>query len=274
MAARGRAAPRPRTAVAALPRARNVPVRAGRPPIRPLPSRRSLALGVAALALAAGAYVAARETSTFAIRTIDVTGGTPGERAQVRGALAPLLGRSLLGLDRGAVERRAEALPSIVSARYDRAFPHTLRVAIVPEEPVAVLRRGRETWLVSGRGRVIARISARTRPALPRVWVPTAVPVTAGTILPAAAGGAATRALALAGELDGRVATAAFGHGELTFRLRSGVDVRLGEPVDLRLKFAVARRALALLPAGTTYLDVSAPGRPVAGADSQVSGRG
>jgi hypothetical protein len=33
----------------------------------------------------------------------------------------------------------------------------------------------------------------------------------------------------------------------------------------VRLKLAIARRALRGLPAGTAYLDVSVPGRPVAG---------
>ena len=45
-----------------------------------------------------------------------------------------------------------------------------------------------------------------------------------------------------------------------------GLELRLGEPTDIRLKLAVARRALRRLPTGTRYLDVSVPGRPVAGA--------
>ena len=54
-------------------------------------------------------------------------------------------------------------------------------------------------------------------------------------------------------------------HGGLVFHLRSGVELRLGDPTDVRLKLAVARRALRGLPAGTAYLDVSVPERPVAG---------
>jgi len=50
--------------------------------------------------------------------------------------------------------------------------------------------------------------------------------------------------------------------------------LRLGEPTDVRLKLAIARRALRVLPAGATYVDVSVPGRPVAGTDPQVSGGG
>jgi len=218
-----------------------------------------------------GAYFAARETSTFAVRTIDVRGGTPALENQVRAALAPVVGTSLLALNRGAIERRVDALPAVVSTSYDRAFPHTLRVTVVPEKPVAVLHRGKETWLVSARGRTIARIPNHTDMALPRIWVPTAAPVAAGAFLQPDNGGTAARVLALADGFPERFTTATLSHGELTLRLRLGIELRLGEPVDVRLKLAVARRALRGLPPGSTYLDVAVPQRPVAGANPQVS---
>jgi len=233
--------------------------------------RRLLAIAIAAPILLTGAYFAARETSTFAVRTIDVSGGTPKLEAQVRAALAPLHGRSLLALDGGALERRVDALPAVVASSYDRAFPHTLRVTVVPEVPVAVLHRGKETWLVSARGRTIARIPRRTEPLLPRIWVPTAATVAAGAFLAPDDGGTAARALALAQGFPARVSTATLSHGELTLRLHAGVELRLGDPVDVRLKLAVARRALRVLPAGSTYLDVAVPQRPVAGSNPQVS---
>ncbi len=218
-----------------------------------------------------GAYFAARETSTFAVRTIDVRGGTPALENQVRAALAPVVGTSLLALNRGAIERRVDALPAVVSTSYDRAFPHTLRVTVVPEKPVAVLHRGKETWLVSARGRTIARIPNHTDMALPRIWVPTAAAVAAGAFLQPDNGGTAARVLALADGFPERFTTATLSHGELTLRLRLGIELRLGEPVDVRLKLAVARRALRGLPPGSTYLDVAVPQRPVAGANPQVS---
>jgi hypothetical protein len=59
------------------------------------------------------------------------------------------------------------------------------------------------------------------------------------------------------------------------FHLRSGLELRLGDPTDVRLKLAIARRALAALPTGATYVDVSVPERPVAGMDNpQLSSRG
>jgi hypothetical protein len=106
------------------------------------------------------------------------------------------------------------------------------------------------------------------------------VQVQAGDFVQPAGAGTVARGLALAAGFPARIATASLRHGDLTFVLRSGLELRLGDPTDVRLKLAIARRALGALPAGASYLDVSVPGRPVAGAsdttptNSQVSGRG
>ena len=231
--------------------------------------RRALAIVIALPILVTGAYFAARDTSTFALHTIQVSGGTPALQARVRAVLAPLAGRSLMALNGSAVERKVDALPDVVSAHYDRAFP--LRVTIVPEQPVAVLRKGKETWLVSARGRAIRQIPRTARRALPRIWEPSAVQVSAGAFLAPDDGGTVARVLSLAQGFPARFATASLAHGELILQLRLGIELRLGEPVDVRLKLAVARRALRVLPAGSTYLDVAVPQRPVAGSNSQLS---
>lgn len=236
------------------------------------PSRRSLAAGVVLLAVAGGLYAALRETSAFAIAHIEVTGASPVVRAQVRDAARSFRGTNLLALDGAALANRVVALPTVQSMTYDRAFPHTLRIAVVPERPVAVLHRGRETWLLSAAGRVIARIPRGSDSDLARVWIPTTTAVVVGETMPAAGGLVAARALGLAVRFPARIATVSLAHGELDFRLRSGLDLRLGQPNDLRLKLAIARRALPLLPAGAGYFDVSLPQRPVAGpGNSQLS---
>lgn len=260
--------------------------RARRSVVRPLarfaPSRRSLALGLGILALALGGYVLARETSLFAIRSVSVRGGSPRVDAQVRQALSPLLGTSLVGLDGAAVVRRVDALPTVVSASFDRAFPHTLGLTVVAERPVAVLRRGASAWLLSARGRVMARLAKPVlHPDVPRIWIASRTVVRLGAILPQAEGGAAARAVGLAGPFASRVASASDTDGVLLFRLRTGLELRLGAPGGVGLKVAVTRRALRVLPLGTTYLDVTDPERPVAGTGTppplgkpQVSTRG
>jgi hypothetical protein len=81
----------------------------------------------------------------------------------------------------------------------------------------------------------------------------------------------AVRAVGLAGAFAPRVATATYSGGTLVFHLRSGLEVVLGAAADVKLKVAVAERALAVLPSGSTFLDVSVPGRAVSGAGSSVA---
>lgn len=235
----------------------------------------SIVAGLVLLALGVGAYVFARDTSTFSVRRVEVDGASPALAAQVKHALRPLLGTSLIGLDGVELQRRVDALPDVVSTDYDRAFPHTLRVRVVPERAVAVLRTGKTAWLVSARGRLIERVAVSGEPLLPRLWEPAAMQPAAGDFLAAGAGGVAARSLGVAARFPARIRTASFAGGQLVFVLRSGLELRLGDPRDIRLKLAVARRALAVLPAGVTYLDVSVPGRLVTGSNnSQVSTRG
>jgi cell division protein FtsQ len=222
------------------------------------------------LAIALGGYLFARESSLFAIDRIEVRGGSPQVAHQVDSALASLVGRPLVGLDGSAVLDKVDALPTVVSASYDRAFPHTLRIIIVPERPAAVLRGGANSWLVSSRGRVMERLPSAAVSKLPRIWISTRTPVQTGAKLTAAGAATAAHAAGLAGALGHRVASVSDVGGLLVFRLRSGVELLLGRG-DVRLKVAVAERVLGMLPTGATYLDVSNPGRPVSGAGSPTS---
>jgi cell division protein FtsQ len=236
-----------------------------------MPTRRSVAVGLAVLAFALGGYLVARETSLFAIDRIEVHGGSPQVARQVHAALASLVGRPLVGLDGSAVLHRVDALPTVVSATYDRAFPHTLRIFVVPERPAAVLRRGPDSWLVSTRGRVMEPLSRTGLPRLPRIWIPTRTPVRTGAELTAAGAATAAHAAGLAGTFGARVDAVSYTSGSLVFRLRSGIELLLGEPGDVKLKVAVAARVLAMLPSGSTFLDVSSPSRPVSGTGSPPS---
>lgn len=227
------------------------------------PSRRSLLVGAGVVAIAASGYAIARETSLFAIDRVAVTGGSARVDAEVAHALAPFVGTSLVGLDGGAVLQRVEALPTVVSATYDRAFPNTLRLRIVPERPVAVLRGGAAAWVVSERGRVIRSVAVTQAPPLPRIWIRAKTPVRVGEELPLRLGGTLTRALTAAGSLRSRIAAVSFTGGQLVFHLRSGLELVLGSPTDIALKVAVAAKVFQQMPSWTRVVDVSVPSRPV-----------
>src|SRR5215471_17682753 len=96
--------PLPARAGAARKAATRSRVSAARGAANLLPSSRSLAVGFALLALAVGAYAIARESSMFAIESVEVRGASPATAAALRHALEPLRGTSLLALGADDVE--------------------------------------------------------------------------------------------------------------------------------------------------------------------------
>jgi cell division protein FtsQ len=243
-----------------------------------LPSGRSLFWAFALVCLAAALYLAALETPLFALRSLDVRGAPPALEAQIRHALEPLGGSSLVTLDRGDLERRLGSLPGVASFAYDRDFPHTLRLTVVPEQPAAVLRQGADSWLVSASGRVLEPVATGTLHRLPRIWAgradatPEPGETLAGDVLAAALLAGRIEASALAGRVRS-VETAA---GEAALTLGSGLSVLLGRPVNVPLKLEIAGRIadeLGKPPAPGSYLDLTLPVRPVLG-KSQPEDRG
>ncbi len=237
-----------------------------------LPSRRSLAAGLALLAAGLGAYAAARETSLFAVQEIAVESARPDLAARVRRALRPLLGSSLVAFEAGDADRLLARIPDIAAVRYDRDFPHTLRVAVRQERAVALLRQGSQAWLASAAGRAL-RLVHRPYPPLPRVWIPRSVDVISGERL--------TGPVALALRTLAPLVRAPFpvpvravraSETELTLVLATGTEVRLADGGDLALKLAVARTIVS--QAGNArYIDVSTPERVVAGYGDQGAAR-
>ncbi|MBA3718077.1 MAG: FtsQ-type POTRA domain-containing protein [Actinobacteria bacterium] len=231
---------------------------------RLLPNGRSVVITLIVASLACGVYLLARESSLFAVRTIDVRGAPSSVAGQVRAALAPFEGESLVTLDGVGVDRRLAALPVVAEARYDRDFPHTLRVFVQPEEPVAVVRKGPESWLVSARARVIKTLDGGQRNDLPRIWASGSTSVTPGGTL----GGDPARAVVAAAPLirtplSHRVAAVRATPDELTLVLRSGLELRLGDARNLPLKLAVGQQIAAVVGPVSGYIDLTVPGRPV-----------
>lgn len=238
------------------------------PLARVLPSGRSLLIGFALLGLTLGAFVAARATSMFAVERIEVTGARPSAVGRVDVALAPLEGTSLLSLDAAAIDRRLSGLPDVSLVSYDRAFPHTARIVVSAERPVAVLRRGAQAWLVTERSRVLQQLTDPSGWALPRIWVADAPVPGDGELISAEEALLPSLVLGRVLKADKRfferIAEARAVDRELVLVLGTGTEVRLGAADDLPLQLAVARRILDLIGPEARYVDVSVPERAVA----------
>ncbi len=269
MSARHKSRPTARAAVQRLPQRRALGAVA--------PSGRSIVVGLGLLVAAVALYGAARETSVFAVQRIELQGAPPRVQNEIRRALRDERGVSLLKVDPAALGALlTEQVPEVQSASIDRAFPHTLSIRIRTEEPAAVLRRGAESWVVSTRGRVLRTAVHGTLLGLPRIWLGPDASPRVGDRVDVRSGSRAVAALApLAGGAFGlhpRYVRAT--RDEVTLVLRTGLELRLGDTGDLRLKLSIARRVLHTVgEAGPgSYLDVSVPERPVVALNSQVGG--
>ena len=215
---------------------------------RLLPTGRALLVCTLLVVAAVGVYVVSRETSLFAIRTIEVRGVSPaqasrGSRARSRRSQ----GTSLLALGGDAVTRRVGALPDVLSV--------TLR-------PRLSRTRSRSRSCPSGRwpscGAATSRGSSRRaagscagstpgqRPGLPRIWVTRQVDVSLGATLSDANALSAVAAVAplVRVRFPVRVASVETKDGAVTLHLRSGLALIVGDTTDLRLKFVVAKQLL------------------------------
>ena len=182
--------------------------------------RRGLTIGACIVSVLGLLYLGARETSIFALQTIEVEGAPAKVRRSVLQTLEETRGTSLVTLDGDAIVRRLEALSSVQSVTYDRAFPHTLRLEVMAEKPVAVLDQGPIRWVTSVRGRVIARTTADTGPDLPRIRYDSDTPLAEGRFI--SDEGVKTVLAALAEAPRGMVLPIHEGRledGELTFTL-------------------------------------------------------
>jgi cell division protein FtsQ len=214
-------------------------------------------------------YVLARESPMFAVQKIEVVGAPAPVAAHVRAALSPIDGTSLLALSSADIERRLARLPDVVTGTYNREFPHTLRVTVRAEHPVAVARRGVHAWLVASSTRAIAEVPLKTHPDLPRIWLAHSGDPEVGQPVTDRFALRAVRALALArtSHFGPRIRMVRVQQRDLTLLLASGLELRLGELQAVPLKLAVAARIVPslLTQGGFAYLDVSVPERPVAG---------
>jgi cell division septal protein FtsQ len=238
-----------------------------------MPSGRTITLLFAALLTVVGLYMLALKSSLFAVEKVEVRGATPALSRQITAVLDPFRGRSLVGLDKTRVEQAILAIPEVKTAQVDRAFPNTLRVFVAREDPVAVLRRGKDAWVIASSGTVVRTLRRGRGRELPRVWVPASVAVRIGDPL---ADSGARAAIGVLVELQRpghsiRPKSVVAHGGDLTLKLASSTELRFGAASDVALKLVVAEKILpgiAAPPAGSiAYLDVSVPDRPVGGTE-------
>jgi cell division septal protein FtsQ len=226
--------------------------------------RRLLAACVLALALAAGYQFWLRDSSLVRVEKVTVVGLGSSDTARVQAKLAVAARHmTTLHVNAGALRRAVADEPVVQSLAVHPDFPHTLRISIVENRPVAMLVAGGREVAVAPDGTVLE--GAKVSGGLPSIRVG-ALPV--GTRMPE---GPARERVAVAAaapaRLLSRVESISIQQGRgAVAQLRNGPPLYFGRAVDLERKWAAAAGVLAQPSSeGATYIDVRMPERPVAG---------
>jgi len=225
--------------------------------------RRRVAVGLALLALVVGLAWGVTVSPFLTIDHVVVTGTHRLTAAQVDAAGGIHRGDSMFWFRPGQAATAIRALPFVARARVTRSWPHTVRVAVTEREPVAWFAQAGATFTTDATGRVLERVASAPA-GLPRLEGLRRTAAPGGWIAPA--GGAAAVGM-LPALVRAATTTATLARdGSLTLHLVTGVELRLGPPVDVGVK---VRAALAVLGAlgnrVVSYVDVSVPTNPVAG---------
>jgi cell division protein FtsQ len=195
-----------------------------------------------------------RNSSFVSVQHVTVSGLTTSDAPRIRAALAAAAhDMSTLDVNQATLQSAVAGFPIVKEVVAKPAFPHTLRIRVIEEEPAALLVVGGERLLLAGDGSVLRGVA--TGHPLPVIHSSGSVP---DATLKRGAAAAELRVVAAApAPLAGRMTAVSEGKRGLYASLRDG-------PLDA--KWAAAAAVLADPSSkGASYVDVRLPERPVAG---------
>ena len=215
-----------------------------------------------ALAMLVGAYYGwFRDSSLVAVEDVKVSGLATKDAASVREALVDAgRGMTTLHVRPEMLERAVEPYPAVSSIAATPDFPHGLRIAVIEQEPAAVLVGGGEEVAVAADGTLLEGLrKSRGLPTVPVDSTAVGQVVRDATTLRAV-----SVAAAAPGPLAGRIASVAerAEEGAVVARLDGGPDLIFGDADRVAAKWAAAAAALADdASVGADYIDLRLPDR-------------
>lgn len=204
-----------------------------------------------------------RNSGFVSVQHVTVSGLTTDDGPRIRAALvAAAHDMSTLDVQQSALASAVAGFPVVKEVVAEPAFPHTLRIRVIEEQPVALLEVGGERLLLAGDGSVLRGVA--TGHPLPVIRSSGSVP---DAKLEHGAAAAELRIVAAApAPLVGRMTRVSEGRRGIYASLRNGPQIFFGDTGLLEAKWAAAAAVLADPSSkGASYVDVRLPGRPVAG---------
>jgi cell division protein FtsQ len=248
--------------VPTLPRRAAGRVRSRTPRLPRVPLRLLVALLLLG-ALGYGGWTWLRDSSLAEVRDVEITGASSSEEPKVRAALdAAARDMTTLHVREDTLRNAVAQYASVAAIEVRADFPHTLKIHVVENTPVAVLVSGDREIAASGDGLLLRGVVADGD--LPVIKLD--APPTGDRVGNLNTRTALTIAAAAPDALRRRVDRLWTGPRGMMLALVDGPDLIFGDASDARRKWLSAARVLAdPSAAGATYLDVRVPERVAAG---------
>ncbi len=231
--------------------------------------RRTLQLRAAAVVVALLAvwalWAGLSGSQLFEIRQIDVVGATQLSAEQIVTRAGVEQGATLLRVDTDHIEENLMADPWIAAVDVSRRPPSTLRIDVEERTPAAVVDTGSTFWFVEAGGRVLAESVASSATAVPVIRDVTDFVAEPGMVSTSETLRNALRVLSgLSDDLRVTVRTVSAPKVDETAVLTaSGVEIMMGEAVNMSQKSVLITDILASQGANVVFIDVRNIERPI-----------
>ncbi len=229
------------------------------------------ALLVAAL-VAAGGWLWLRDSSFVAVRQVNIVGVSGPDASRIRSALTGAArGMTTLDVKMSALQTAVKPFPVVKHLTVTTSFPHTMRIDVAEQVPVAEVSAGGRQIAVSADGTLLH--DAPSTGPLPTISVSV---FPGGThidrSLEPEVGLLAAAPYTLLAKVE-QVSTDPT-HG-LVAALRNGPKIYFGDAANLSAKWSAATAVLASSTStGAAYIDVTDASRPAAGAGTDTGTTG
>lgn len=224
---------------------------------------RLIALVMLLIALLAAYWFWLRDSSLVAVTKVEVRGATVNRNAIQKSLERAGRQMTTLDVDQGKLIEALGAFPTVAAISTSTDFPHTLQVRIRERLPVAVATVEGEITGISADGYALIGLDVSSFD-LPTI---TATLASGGQVDDRGRAQASIIG-ATPGPLESGLISAVWEeiYGGVVVDLSGAPQLRFGDGNDGRAKWAAASVLLADPGLGSpTYIDVSAPGRPVSG---------
>lgn len=214
-----------------------------------------------------GVWTWVRDSSLVQVEHVTINGAGGADASAIRAALRSAAhNMTTLDVQMNQLRTAVAPFPEVKRLRVRTEFPHRLVIDVIEQRPVAVIDIGGRQAPVAADGTILRSVSVGG--ALPSI--PLTVPPVGRRLAEGRAAGAVAVLAAAPAQMLPKLSqvTTVAGHGFVA-QLRSGPSIYFGDTSRLAAKWLAATEVLADSgSAGASYIDVSDPGRPAAGAGS------